>query len=248
MTYIKEENDLERIRDCGRLLREVFRRLDANIGAGMSTLEIDREVEEMIVEGGGIPAFKGYKGFPAAICASVNEVVVHGIPSDKVILKDGDIVAIDIGVKKNGFYTDAAKTYAIGKVSDGAASLIKAAEEALREGIKKAVTGNRVSDISGAIENTIKKAGYMEVRAFVGHGVGRSLHEDPEVPNWKTKRPGMIMKEGLVLAIEPMVNAGGREVKVSRDNWMTAVTADGGLSAHFEHTVIVGREKAEELT
>ncbi len=247
MTILTDEADIRRIREAGKILAEVFEAVASILKPGVSTAEIDRKAEKVIRDAGGAPAFKGYKGYPATVCASVNEVVVHGIPSDSKILREGDIIGVDVGVRKNAFYADAARTFPIGKISAEAAKLISAAEESLRAGVQKAVAGNRLSDISNAIQVTVSKNGFKEVRAFVGHGIGRELHEPPEVPNWGEKGKGLLLKEGLVLAIEPMLNAGTRNVKVLNDGW-TAVTDDGGLSAHFEDTVIIGREKAEVIT
>ncbi len=247
MTIITANSEIRKIRDSGKVIKEILKWLENAICAGVTTGDLDREVETIIRKSGGVPAFKGYKGFPATICASINNVVVHGIPSDKNVLKGGDIVSIDVGVKKNGYFTDAARTFAVGDINDEARNLIKVTRECLAEGVRCAVAGKRVSDISNAIEKTVRKSSYKEVRSFVGHGIGRDLHESPEVPNWGRKGEGSILKEGLVLAIEPMVNIGVREVKVQADGW-TAVTEDGKLSAHFEDTVIVGKEKAEALT
>lgn len=247
MTIVKNERDIRNIRESGRVIREIFSYLKKLIREGVSTAEIDREVEDIILKRGAEPAFKGYKGYPASICASVNEVVVHGIPLDDKILQEGDIVGIDVGVKKNGYFTDAARTFAVGRISDEAKRLIEATRESLREGITRAVAGNRVSDISNAIQCVAQKEGFKEVRMFVGHGLGEHLHEAPEVPNWGDKGKGPVLKEGLVLAIEPMINMGTRNVRILPDGW-TAVTADEKLSAHFEDTIIVGREKAEIIT
>ncbi|MFQ5952572.1 MAG: type I methionyl aminopeptidase [Candidatus Omnitrophota bacterium] len=247
MTVLTSKADIRSIRESGKVVREVLAYAEKIVGPGISTLSLDREIEKMIIERGAEPAFKGYKGYPSAICASVNDVVVHGIPSEKIVLKEGDIVSIDVGVKKDGFYTDAAATYAIGKISRQARQLVSAARKSLEAGINEAIAGNRVSDISNAIQQVVGENGFEEVRAFVGHGIGKELHEFPEVPNWGERGRGPRLKEGMILAIEPMVNVGTRKVKVMPDGW-TAVTEDGKLSAHFEHTVIVGREKAEILT
>jgi methionyl aminopeptidase len=247
MTVLTQEADLRKIRESGKIVRELLAHLEKFIREGVSTAQMDREAERIIRERGGKPAFKGYRGYPSVICVSINNVVVHGIPSEKVFLKEGDIVSVDVGVKKNGFYADGAATFSLGKASEEAKRLISAARESLYEGIKRAVAGNRVSDISIAIQSTVKKYGYQEVRAFVGHGIGKELHEFPEVPNWGEKGKGPKLKEGMALAIEPMVNGGTRKIKVLPDGW-TAVTEDGKLSAHFEHTVIVGKKKAEILT
>ncbi|MFH1837374.1 MAG: type I methionyl aminopeptidase [Candidatus Omnitrophota bacterium] len=247
MTILKKKKDILKIKNSGKIMREVFRLIESEIKEGVTTSDIDRMVETFIREYGAEPAFKGYRGYPASICASVNEVVVHGIPSKRTILTEGDIVSIDIGVKKDGFFTDAARTFCIGKISDDAARLIEVTRRCLQEAVKKAKDGGHVSDISNVVETIARDEGYEEVRSFVGHGIGRELHESPEVPNWGEPGKGLLLKEGLVLAIEPMINAGTREVEVGPDGW-TAVTKDGKLSAHFEDTVIVGKEKAEIIT
>lgn len=247
MTILTRDEDLRKIRESGRIVREIFSLAKKIIREGLSTAELDRQIEEVIRSRGAEPAFKGYKEYPASICASVNEVVVHGIPSDEVILAEGDIVGIDVGVRKNGYFTDGTRTFAVGKISPAANRLVEITRESLSEGIKKAVAGNRVSDISNAIQSVARREGLEEVRTFVGHGIGKRLHESPEVPNWGEKGKGPVLKEGLVLAIEPMVNAGTRNVRILPDGW-TAVTTDGKLSAHFEDTVIVGRKKAEIIT
>lgn len=247
MTVLTSESDIRKLRESGEIIREIFSWLEKRVKEGVSTAELDRGVEEIIRERGGEPAFKGYKGYPATICASVNEVVVHGIPSDEVVLKPGDIIGVDVGVRKNGFYTDAARTYSVGEISAEAKRLVKITRECLEKGTEQAVAGNRVSDISHAIETVAKRERLEEVRTFVGHGIGRSLHEPPEVPNWGEKGKGLVLKEGLLLAIEPMINAGTRKINVLEDGW-TAVTLDGKLSAHFENTVMVGKKKAEIIT
>jgi methionyl aminopeptidase len=247
MTILTDEADLRRIREAGKVVRDVLLTLGAMVAPGVSTKYLNSIAERVILESGAEPAFKGYKGYPATICASVNEVIVHGIPSEGIVLKEGDIIGIDVGARKSGFYADAAKTFAVGKVSDEARKLMETTELSLYAGIKFAVAGNRLSDISNAVQSVVNSNGFKEVRAFVGHGIGRELHEPPEVPNFGEKGRGPILKEGLLLAIEPMVNAGKRGVKILSDGW-TAVTEDGRLSAHFEHTVMVGREKAEVIT
>ncbi len=247
MTILKNESDIRKLRKSGEVLKEVFSWMRTNVKAGVSTAFLDRGAEEIIRAGGGEPAFKGYKGYPAVICASVNEVVVHGIPSEDIVLEEGDIVGIDVGVKKNGFFADAARTYAVGAISDEARMLVEVTRRCLDDGIKKAVSGNRVSDISNAVQAAASNAGFEEVRMFVGHGIGTNLHEAPEVPNWGEKGKGPLLEEGLLLAIEPMINCGTRKVRVLDDGW-TAVTMDGKLSAHFEDTIMVGRKKAEIIT
>lgn len=247
MTVLTNEAEIRKIREAGNILKEVFARIETEIAEGVTTAYLDNLAEETILEMGGEPAFKGYKGYPTTTCASINDVVVHGIPSEKIVLAEGDILSLDIGVKKNGYYADSARTFAVGKISEEAKRLIEVTKNSLAEGIKKAVAGNRISDVSNAIQVYIEKYGYQEVRSFVGHGIGTELHEPPEVPNWGEKGKGLKLKEGLLLAIEPMVNEGTRKVKVLDDGW-TAVTCDSKLSAHFEHTIIVGKKKAEILT
>lgn len=247
MTILSNERDIRRIREAGKVVKDVLAWMKKNVKAGTSTEELDRQAEKIILTSGAEPAFKGYKGYPATICASVNETVVHGIPSKETLLREGDIIGIDVGVKKNGFYADAARTFIVGKADKETVRLVDVTRACLNEGIKRAVAGNRVSDISNAIQTLAQKEQFEEVRTFVGHGTGRHLHESPEVPNWGEKGKGPVLKEGLVLAIEPMINAGTRGVRVLADGW-TAVTMDGKLSAHFEDTIIVGRKKAEIIT
>ncbi|MBI3593299.1 MAG: type I methionyl aminopeptidase, partial [Nitrospirae bacterium] len=217
------------------------------IKAGISTADIEDYVEERIRKSKAVPAFKGYRGYPASTCTSINEQVVHGIPSRTVRLKNGDIISIDLGVVLDGFYGDGAITVPVGDVGAEALKLTKVTEEALYKGIKYAVAGNRVSDISAAIQQHVEGHGFSVVRAFVGHGIGRSLHEDPQVPNFGTPGQGPRLKEGMTLAIEPMVNAGDADVRILDDGW-TAITADGQLSAHFEHTVAITRNGPKILT
>ena len=247
MMVLTSDADIRKIRESGKIVREILVFAKELIKEGTSTAFLDRKIEERIAESNAEPAFKGYKGYPSTICASVNSVVVHGVPSEEVVLKEGDIVSIDVGIKKNGFYADAAATYAVGKIDKEAKRLLEVTEKSLYEGIREAVEGNRVGDISNAVQTVVEKNGFREVRAFVGHGIGTELHEFPEVPNFGEKGKGPRLKEGMLLAIEPMVNAGTRKIKVLEDGW-TAVTEDGKLSAHFEHTVMVGRKKAEILT
>lgn len=247
MTILKTDTEIRDIRECGSIIKELFARLRDQVREGVSTLELDRLAEEFIKERGGEPAFKGYRGYPATICASVNNVVVHGIPSGDTVLSEGDIIGVDVGVRKHGLYTDAARTFAVGGLSDTAQRLVDVTKRCLKAGIEQAVDGNRVTDISHVIEKTASRAGYREVRSFVGHGIGRKLHEAPEIPNWGRKGRGMVLRTGMLLAIEPMINEGEREVRVKEDGW-TAVTSDGKLSAHFENTVMVGKKTAEILT
>ncbi|MFH1878344.1 MAG: type I methionyl aminopeptidase [Candidatus Omnitrophota bacterium] len=247
LTILTNESDILKIRECGKIIRDIFIWCNRVIKEGISTAYLDAKIEEMILEKGATPAFKGYRGYPATICASINEVIVHGIPSEEIVLREGDIIGLDVGVKKNGFYTDAARTFTVGRIDSETKQLIDVTQECLRKGIEQAVSGNRISDISYAIQTVAKEAGYQEVRAFVGHGIGRKLHEAPEVPNYGEKGYGPVMKTGLLLAIEPMINQGTREVCILPDGW-TAVTKDKKLSAHFENTVMVCPKKAEIMT
>ncbi len=236
-----------RIRESARIVGRCLRMLAKEVRPGVSTLELDRMAEEFIRAEGGEPAFKGYRGFPASICASVNEEVVHGIPSATRVLKDGDVVSLDIGVRKNGFYGDAARTFPVGTIGEAAKRLLEATERSLMAGIEMARPGGRVSDISAAIEREVKRSGFSVVRALVGHGVGRELHEEPQVPNYGRPGEGPRLRAGMVLAIEPMVNLGGADVVTLSDQW-TVVTADRQLSAHFEHTVAIGEDGPEILS
>ncbi len=244
---IYSENQIDSIRCSCRVVVEVLNRLRDYILPGVSTLELDSRAEELIRQRGARPAFKGYRGFPASICASLNHQVVHGIPDSKTILKDGDILGVDIGVEMNGYFGDSAITEPVGKVDDMAARLISATRSALDSGVKKALAGNRLHDISHAIQVRAEAAGFSVVRNFVGHGIGRDLHEEPQIPNFGRPGSGPELKPGMVLALEPMVNAGSWEVKVEKDNW-TAVTSDKKLSAHFEHTVLITYDGPEILT
>jgi methionyl aminopeptidase len=235
--YLKSPDEIEKMSEACHIVAEILTALKGMIKAGITTMDIENSAEEMIRKFGGIPAFKGYRGYPASICASVNEEVVHGIPSLRRI-DDGDIVSIDLGVYKNGFYGDAAITVGVGDAGDETSRLLKVTEEALYLGIDKAVEGNRVSDISHAIQRHVEDNGFSVVRLFVGHGIGRELHEEPQIPNYGKPGQGERIRRGMTLAIEPMVNAGTHEVKILKDGW-TAVTGDGKKSAHFEHTVLV---------
>jgi len=231
---------------AGNIVGEVLESIKGMIQTGMTTKEIELFADGRIKALGGKPAFKGYRGYPASICTSVNDEVVHGIPSSRK-LKDGDIISIDLGVYYDGFYGDAAITAPVGKIDSETAALLRITEEALDLGIENAIEGNRVYDISYAIQSHAEKNGLAVVRTFVGHGIGRELHEEPQIPNYGTPGKGPRLKEGMTLAIEPMVNAGTYEVKILGDGW-TAVTTDGKKSAHFEHTVLVTSGKPEILT
>jgi methionyl aminopeptidase len=244
---VKSQREIERIAAACRVVAEILTDLKSFVAVDVTTADIEEYVEDQIRKRKAISAFKGYRGYPANTCTSVNDQVVHGIPSRKVRLKSGDIISIDLGVVLNGFYGDAAVTFPIGPVSDEAQKLMSVAEDALYAGIGSAVEGNRVSDISASIQQHVESNGFSVVRAFVGHGIGRSLHEDPQVPNFGVPGRGPRLKEGMTLAIEPMVNAGTADVTILDDGW-TAVTADSRLSAHFEHTVLITEAEPEILT
>jgi methionyl aminopeptidase len=212
----------------------------------MTTLELEHHVEKRLAQLGARPAFKGYRGYPCCLCTSVNDEVIHGIPSERR-LKEGDIVSLDVGVVVDSYYGDAALTVPVGEITESAQRLLRVTEEALELAIAKAHLGNRLGDISATVQQYVEAKGYSVVREFVGHGIGRELHEEPQIPNFGSPGHGPVLKEGMVLAIEPMVNAGGPEVRVRGDNW-TAVTADGTWSAHFEHMVAVTKNGPDVLT
>jgi methionyl aminopeptidase len=237
MIILKSPEEIKMMSRACVIVAEALRALEEVVKPGISTREIERFVEKIVLDRGAVPAFKGYRNYPSSVCTSVNDQVVHGIPSS-VVLDEGDIVSIDLGVYLGGFYGDAAVTLPVGKVSPLAERLIRVTKEALALGIERAQPGNRVSDISHAVQKHAEANGFSVVRSFVGHGIGRSLHEEPQVPNFGEPGRGARLKEGMTLAIEPMVNAGGYEVSVLDDGW-TAVTVDGGLSAHYEHTVAI---------
>ena len=246
MIRVKTKNQICRIRESGLIIAEIFQEVKNIIKPGVTTQEIDEWIGEFIKKKGARSAFKGYRGYPSNCCISINEEVVHGIPSARVI-KVGDIVSIDVGVNLDGFIADSAKTFAVGEISEEKARLLRVTEEALYKGIGQMRAGNRVGDISNAIQRHVEKAGFSVVKVLFGHGVGFSLHEDPIVPNFGKAHRGEILREGMVLAIEPMVNAGHEEVKVLDNRW-TVVTCDGKPSAHFEHTVAVVDGKPKILT
>lgn len=237
MIHLKSKEEIELMRISNRLVAKLLDKLRKTVVPGITTGELDAIAEEFIRRSGAIPTFKGYHGFPACICTSVNNEVVHSIPGDRV-LKNGDIISIDAGVKINGFCGDATITVPVGKISPEAARLVKATAKALEIGIAKAVPGNRIGDISHAIQSFVEGQGYSIVRDFVGHGVGREMHEAPQVPHFGQQGTGPVLQEGMVIAIEPMVNAGDYKLKILDDGW-TAVTEDGSLSAQYEHTVAI---------
>ncbi len=246
MIPIKSASDLAAMRQAGSLLVRITDKLRGFIKAGISTLEIDRIAEELILKEGARPAFKGYLGFPASVCACLNEEVVHGIPSERRI-KEGDILKLDIGINRNGYFSDYAFTLAIGNIEGRVKKLLEATKRALDLGVAQALPERHLSDISWAIQSYIEAQGFSVVRDFVGHGIGLKMHEPPEIPNFGRPGKGAILKEGMVLAIEPMVNMGGWEVKISDNGW-TALTKDRLQSAHFEHTVAVTKDGPEILT
>ncbi|MBI3315615.1 MAG: type I methionyl aminopeptidase [Candidatus Omnitrophica bacterium] len=242
----KTKEELAIMRRAGRVVSELLRVMELEVKAGVTTGRLDEIAEAFILSHGAIPAFKGYYGYPASICASVNEEVVHGIPGPR-ILREGDIAGIDVGVKLDGYYSDAARTFPVGRVDKQSQRLIDATREALEEGIAKAVEGNHLGDISWAVQSTAEKRGLSVVREYVGHGIGRHLHEEPQVPNFGPPNQGPPLVEGMALAIEPMLNLGGREVEVLKDGW-TVVTKDRKRSGHFEQTVFVGKAYPEIVT
>jgi methionyl aminopeptidase len=246
MIILKSKHEIEKMRVASRIVAEVLEELVQAARPGVSTFELDTIAERGIRGRGAIPAFKGYRGFPNTLCVSVNEQVVHGIPS-KRRLKAGDIVGLDLGAKWEGYYGDAAVTVAVGRTVPEASVLLETAKEALHLGIRQATPGNHLTDISHAIQSYAEARGYTVVRAFVGHGIGTALHEEPQVPNFGPPSRGPRLKVGMVLAIEPMVNVGEAEVEILEDGW-TVVTADGQLSAHFEHTIAITEQGPEILT
>lgn len=247
MIFIKSAPELEAMRSSGALLARIADKIRSTIAAGISTEEIDRTAEDLILKAGAISAFKGYGGFPANICTSINEEVVHGIPSKDRRLKNGDLLKLDIGINLNGYFSDCAFTIALGRATSGARRLLEATKRALEIGIAQARPNNHLSDISWSIQSYIEAQGFSVVRDFVGHGIGRKMHEAPEIPNFGGPHQGPLLKEGMVLAIEPMVNRGTWEVRILENGW-TAVTKDNLESAHFEHTVAITAKGPEILT
>ncbi|WP_404446974.1 type I methionyl aminopeptidase [Sutcliffiella horikoshii] len=246
MIICKTPRELEIMREAGRIVALTHQELKKHIVPGVTTKQLDDIAEKFIRKHDAIPSFKGYNGFRGSICASVNEELVHGIPGDRV-LKDGDIISIDIGAKYNGYHGDSAWTYAVGNISDETKRLLEVTEQSLYEGIKEVKPGARLSDVSHAIQTYAESHDFSIVREYVGHGIGQDLHEDPQIPHYGPPNKGPRLKPGMVLAIEPMVNAGTRYVKTLADDW-TVVTVDGKMCAHFEHTVAITETGYEILT
>jgi methionyl aminopeptidase len=247
MIVLKSAREIGLMRQAGHILADVMDRLRVSVKAGMSTLEIDEDVEAFIVARGARSAFKGYRGFPATVCVSINEEIVHGIPSARRKIRDGDIVGLDLGCVVDGYYADCAFTLAVGPVPPAVQKLLDVTRESLDLAIKECWPGRRLSDVSHAVQAHVEAHGLSVVRAFVGHGIGRALHEEPQVPNFGDPGRGPQLRPGMVLAIEPMITMGSWEVKILDDGW-TAVTKDGSLAAHFEHTVAVTEGEPEVLT
>ncbi|MGH7806944.1 MAG: type I methionyl aminopeptidase, partial [Thermodesulfobacteriota bacterium] len=251
MIFLKSEEEIEKIKAASNIVVEVLKRLKEEAEPGVSTWDLDKIAEEVVLKRGARPAFKGYRDYPASVCFAINNEVVHGIPSKKKVLKEGDIVSMDFGAYLAGFYSDSAITISLGKVSAIAEKLLDVTIDSLYRGIDKAYPSNRLFDISQAIQNHVEQEGFSVVKAFVGHGIGRNLHEDPQVPNFVPDNgnwgKGIRLKPGMVIAIEPMVNVGRPDIKILSDGW-TAVTSDGTLSAHFEHTVAITENGPVVLT
>jgi len=244
---IKSAAEIEKMRVSGIALRKVHDAVKAAVKPGATTMDLENAAEAVVNELGAKAAFKGYHGYPAVLCTSVNHEVIHGIPSAKRVLKEGDIVSVDCGVVVDGYYSDAAVTHAVGRISAAAEKLLRVTEASLYAAIDKAVVGGRLFDISWAVQSMCEAEGYGIVKEFVGHGIGRNMHEDPQLPNFGNPGKGPRLKAGMVLAIEPMINIGTADVKVLEDGW-TAITTDGSLSAHFEHTVAITKDGPRILT
>ena len=244
---IKSASEIEKMRTSGIALRKVHDAVKAAVRVGATTMDLENVAVAKMRELGAVSAFKGYHGYPAVLCTSINSEVIHGIPSARGVLRSGDIVSIDCGVVIDGFYSDAAVTHAVGEISPAAAKLLRVTEASLYAAIDKARAGGRLGDISNAVQVMCEKEGYGIVREFVGHGIGKSMHEDPQLPNFGPAGKGPRLKAGMVLAIEPMINLGTADVKVLEDGW-TAITTDGSISAHFEHTVAITRDGPVILT
>lgn len=241
------EKEIEYMKIAGKMTGDALKYAESLIKPGISTLTLDKLIEKYIISNGGIPAFKNYDGFPGSICASVNEMVVHGIPSDDVVLKEGDIISIDLGVIYKGLYSDAARTFPVGKISKELQRLIDVTKQCFYEGYKKIAVGAKLDDVSCAIQNYAEANGYSVVRELVGHGIGRNLHMDPQIPNFKCKDNHFVIKENIALAIEPMINLGKKNILMKSDGW-GIFTKDGLPSAHYENTVLITKNNVEILT
>lgn len=246
MIALRSTEEIEKIRKAGKIVAITIEKLKNNAKAGVETRELDRIARDEIIKRGGHPAFKGYKGFPGNICTSLNNIVVHGIPSREK-LKDGDIISLDVGVRCGDYFADGAATTAVGSISSRVRKLLEVTEKSLYKGIEKARVGNRLSDISHSVQTFVESNGYSVVRALVGHGIGTHIHEEPEVPNYGSPNRGPRLEPGMILAIEPMVNMGAFDVEILDDGW-AITTKDGSLSAHFEHTIAIRDGEADILT
>ena len=247
MITIKSKSEIDKMRAAGKITGDALRLIEKHIKPGVSTLELDKIAYDFIKKQGATPSFLNYNGFPGSICASPNSWVIHGIPSKNIVLKEGDIISIDMGACMNGYHGDAARTFAVGKISDEAQRLIDVTRQSFFEGVKYAVHGGKLGDVSAAIQEYVEKHGYSIVRDFVGHGIGRNLHEDPSVPNFGRYGKGVKLAAGMTIAVEPMVNEGAYDVVVLDDDW-TVETEDGKLSAHYENTILITRGECEILT
>lgn len=243
---LKSPNEVDILRKAGRILASIIAELSSSLTSGITTKEIDRRAEELILKNRVKPAFKGYRGFPASACISVNDAIVHGIPNQRVV-KEGDIISVDVGIIHEGYYSDTAITVGIGRLEPEVQRLLDVGQASLYKGIEKALVGNHLSDISFAVQSFVEMHGFSVVRDFVGHGIGRQLHEDPEIPNYGKAGEGPVLKAGMVFAIEPMVNLGSHRTKILNDGW-TVVTQDGKPSAHFEHCIVITDKGPEILT
>ena len=247
MIVCRSKAEIEKLRRCGRMVSEVLQETMQRVRPGLTTLDLEKFVERRLAELGARPAFKGYRGYPCCLCASVNQEIIHGIPTARRQLREGDIVSLDLGVILDGYYGDSALTVPVGNIPEELERLLRITRECLSLGIAQAKAGNRVGDVSAAVQEHAESSGYSVVKEFVGHGIGRALHEEPQVPNYGQRGHGPRLREGMVIAIEPMLNSGGAEVRILDDQW-TAVTADGGYSAHFEHMVAITSNGADVLT
>lgn len=247
MIYLKTDEEIELLRISNQIVAKTLAEIAKVIKPGVSTADLDKIAEEYIRDNGGVPGFLGYHGYPKSICTSVNDEVVHGIPSERVILKDGDIVSVDCGVYKNGFHGDSAYTFCVGDVNPEIVALLKTTKESLYKGIEQATEGRRLGDVGHAIQSYCEERGYSVVREMIGHGVGRNLHEGPEVPNYGRRGNGVMLKSGMTIAIEPMINLGKRQLTFDKDGWTTR-TIDKKASAHFEHSIAIRQGKADILS